>query len=148
MTRRGAKVLKTQLLATRARAAAGVTLDTGAVIQFEKGRRDVIALIEAAVESERPVRIPTAVVAEFWRGQHTKPVKALIEAASIDVTRRCAQRAGEALSGFRKRTAAPSVVDAIVAASAFDHGDVVVTSDPDDLRALSETLGELTILRV
>jgi hypothetical protein len=63
-----------------------------------------------------------------------------IEAASIDL----AKRSGEALAA----AAGATIVDVVVMASAAARGDVVYTSDYDDLAALQRRFPNVRLLAV
>lgn len=129
---------------------AGVTLDTGALIAIERDKRRVLLLLDAAIAAGLPIRVPAAVVGEFWRGQHSRDMHELVAATCVPDTLLRAKQAGEALAatGARTRTRGPSVVDAIVATVAAERGDRVLTSDPGDLTELAAWFGGLTILGV
>lgn len=146
MTRAQAKVLRARIVASQADTRAGLTLDTGALIQFEKGNRKAGHLLEAATEGGLPVRIPAAVLAEFWSGKHGRSVTMLIEAATVADTRLRAQSAGEALAAIGRPRRGPSAVDALVAATAHQYGDLVLTTDPDDLRLLATHFRGLRVM--
>jgi len=146
MSRGTTKVLRARALSVREVPRAGLTLDTGALIQLEKRNRRTIELLKTALDDGIPLRIPAAAVAEFWHGSHGRGVEGLIEVATIAVTRHLAQRAGEALAAIGKTRRGPSIVDAIVAAVAHAHGDAVLTTDPDDLRALAAHFRGLKVL--
>jgi predicted nucleic acid-binding protein len=147
MSRHKLKLVRARALsAARAMPRAGLTLDTGALIQLEKRSRRTTEIISAAVEEGLPLRIPAAVVAEFWHGSHGRGLSGLIEVATVPDTRIHAQRAGEALRAIGKARRGPSVVDALVAALAHAHGDAVLTTDPDDLGALAVHFRGLRVL--
>ena len=148
MTRKQAKVLRARTLTVRETPRSGLTLDTGALIQLEKRNRATWALLEAALGEGLPIRIPAAVVAEFWHGSHGRGVTALVEAATVPDIQKDAQRAGVALTRCGAGRRGPSVVDALVAALAFAHGDTVLTTDPGDLRTLAQHLRGLKVIAV
>jgi hypothetical protein len=77
-------------------------------------------------------------VAEWWRGTHS----ALLETGLLEaLTPGLAKRAG----GLLAETVGSNAVDATVVASAEQRGDIVVTGDPDDLRALSRRVQGVTV---
>src|SRR5690349_14385372 len=110
----------------------GLTFDTGALIALERRRPRMRAVLEHALATDQPITVPADVVAEWWRGR-TDVRDAIL--ASIDVeplTTGLAKVAGEALGAVQEAT----LVDAIVMASAAARGDIVYTSDVDDLERL------------
>lgn len=146
MTRAEAKVLRARIVGNRGEARAGVTLDTGALIQLEKGNRKATQVLAAATDEGLPIRLPAAVLAEFWNGRHGRSITMLIEAATLADTRQLAQAAGEALAARGRTRRGPSVVDALVAATAHAFGDAVLTTDPDDFRTLSQHFRGLRVI--
>jgi predicted nucleic acid-binding protein len=146
MSKRRAKALRNQLQHASKQPRSGLTFDTGALIQLEKKQRVVARMFDTAVADGVPIRVPAAAVAEFWRGTHRPAIRELIESATVETSRRCAQLAGEALRATNGSGA--SVVDAIVAATAHEYGDRVITTDPGDLRQLADVLGGLRIIAV
>lgn len=122
----------------------GATYDTGMLIALERKRARALAIHERLFERAIPVTVPWVVVAEFWRGRTDRREAILrsvdIEAASIAL----AQRAGEALAAVGGAT----IVDAVVMASAAARGDVVYTSDFDDLAALQRRFPGVRLLAV
>lgn len=113
-----------------------VILDSGALIAAEKGEMLLTALLKAVRASEARVLIPSAVIAETWRG--TAPhanISRLVNAAHgfppLDF------EAGKRIGTLLGRVSRPSVVDASVADAALRHApSLIVTSDPKDLREL------------
>ena len=113
------------------RAARGVTFDTGVLIALERRKAGALALLRACRIARASITIPAGVIAEWWRGTH----RGLLEIGNLEgLTPALAERAGELLA----TTGGSNAVDAMVVASAAQRGDIVVTSDPDDLRALAE----------
>ncbi len=111
---------------------AGITLDTGALISIERRRARIGAVIRFAHDTDAVVTVPAAVVAEWWRGRTDVRERIL---ASVDVEPlddALARLAGEALAA----TPGATPIDAIVMASAARRGDVVYTSDVEDLARL------------
>ncbi len=115
-----------------------VVLDAGALIALERNDRPMWARLLAAASSERVVLVATTALAEVWRGQASQArlsrALAHCELAPFD---REARAVGE-LCG-RARTS--DICDAHVAIVAARSGDVLYTSDPDDLEHLLEALG-------
>ena len=117
----------------------GVVLDAGALIGFERGDREVAALIEATRRRREHVLTSSGCVAQAWR--RGGPSQALLarllrgvreHGLDREVSRQVGQLCGEA--------AMSDVVDAHLALLAHDD-DVVLTSDADDLRRLLRARG-------
>lgn len=117
----------------------GLVLDTGALIAFERGDRELAALLEAARRrGEGPVT-SSGCVGQSWR--RSGPKQALLSRLLSGVEERgltpdVSRMIGELCGRARRH----DVVDAHVALLARD-GDVVLTSDVDDLRALLVSAG-------
>lgn len=115
--------------------AAGLTLDTGALVALERRRLGITRVIRAAVLAQDRVTVPSPVIVEWWRGgprqrrfQNLFRAKGIVvEPTSFEV----AKLAGEAIA----KTGA-TAVDAIVMAGAAQRGDIVFTSDIEDLDLL------------
>jgi predicted nucleic acid-binding protein len=122
----------------------GLTLDTGACIALERRRRRMAQIYRTAVEDGLPVTVPSAVLTEWWRGRSDARETVLhgvrIEALDTEL----AMLAGEAIAAVDGATA----VDAIVMASAARRGDVVYTSDYEDLERLRAFFPEVRVLMV
>lgn len=117
----------------------GLTLDAGALIGLERGSTRVRALLQHSGDGAR-VRIPAPVLAQVWRsGSRQAVLSRLLDvdgAAVVAFDRAAAQAVGGLLAASGTR----DVVDAAVVVCAWTHDDLVVTSDPDDLRQLDPTL--------
>ena len=122
----------------------GLTFDTGALIALERRRPRMRAVLEHALATDQPITVPANVVAEWWRGR-TDLRDAIL--ASVDVeplTAGLAKVAGETLAAVKDAT----LVDAIVMASAAARGDIVYTSDVDDLERLRRHFPGVRVLGV
>lgn len=112
------------------RATRGVTFDTGMLIALSRRKAGALALLRACRLSRAKITIPASVVSEFWRGEHP----ALLEVGNLEaLTPALAERAGMLLA----ETGRSNAIDAAVVASAAQRGDLVVTSDEDDLAELA-----------
>lgn len=118
-----------------------IILDAGALIGIEKGSARAVALVDEAVNARLPLRIPATVLAQVWRNsprQH--PIGRLLGAAGmeiIDLDRRHAQAVGALLAG----SGTADVVDAhVIVCARSIRARAVITSDPDDLRALDPNI--------
>jgi hypothetical protein len=115
----------------------GVTYDAGALLAAESGHREMWALHARALQrGNRPV-VPSAVLAQAWRGGPQAQLSRLLRGCRIeDLDERRARAAGVACALARIH----DVVDAAVVAGALARDDLVVTSDPDDLGAIAAGL--------
>lgn len=124
----------------------GLTLDSGALIAFERAERRMMAHLKAAERRGEGLTVPTVVITEVWRGgPRSARISALLDACIIEpLFENLARVAGEALGVVRGAGA----VDAIVMGSAAQRGDAVLTSDFDDLVRLRSYFRAVRILRV
>ena len=119
-----------------------LTFDTGALIAFESRRANLLKIIATATEDGKIISVPQIVLAEWWRGWSRERALILRSVRVDPLTDRQAQAAGEALASLGEDTArkgAKLTIDALVMASAAaGRGDIVYTSDPEDLERLRE----------
>jgi hypothetical protein len=115
---------------------AGLTLDVGALIAFERNDRRLVALIARSLERRHSIAVPAGVVGQVWRdGRRQARVARLLGAPQVeieDLDDRRARHAGQ-LCGVRGTT---DVIDASVVLCARARGHRIATSAPDDLRRL------------
>lgn len=119
---------------------AGLTLDAGGLIAFERSDRRVVGLIRRAIEHSYTLAIPAGVVGQVWRdGRRQARLARLLRADEVQVEPLDDERAREAgqLCGVRGQK---DVIDASVVLCAKKHGHSIMTSDPDDLRALDSSV--------
>jgi predicted nucleic acid-binding protein len=120
----------------------GLTFDTGALIALERGNKRMRAVLLAAEQEGLDVTVPAAALIEWWRsGPRQREVLAAV--AVEPTTERLAKLAGEAIATVPGATP----IDALVMASAAQRGDVVYTSDFDDLDALRAHFPSVRVLR-
>jgi len=124
----------------------GLMLDAGALVAFDRGDRQVAALVEAA--RRRNVRVVTSsgCVSEAWRGggpRQARLARLLMGVGERPLDAAVSRRVGELCSRARR----DDVIDAHVCVLTRD-GDVVLTSDVDDLKHLLKVQGTVAeILR-
>jgi predicted nucleic acid-binding protein len=117
--------------------ASGLTLDTGALIALERGEKRMRTAVLRAEQLGMVITVPAVVIGEWWRGG-TGRQRAILESVDVEpVSERLGKLAGEAIAALPGAT----VVDAIVMASAAQRGDVVYTSDFEDLERLQAHFG-------
>jgi len=121
-----------------------VTLDTGALIGLERRTERMKAVIARVADRQLAITIPVVVVAEWYREQ--RDARRILSLAKVvePMTETLAELAGKAL----KATGGSNTVDAIVMASAARRGDVVYTSDVDDLSGFSGVFPDVRIFGV
>lgn len=108
-------------------------LDAGAFVAYEKGKQRLRAHLVAAHQLGFELVTSAAVVAQVWRNARQVRLARLLASTRVDAPDETAgRRAGELLAATRTT----DVVDALVIVLAR-AGDSVITSDPDDLRALA-----------
>ena len=115
-----------------------LVLDSGAVIALARNDQRARSVLTAAWEAGADVSIPVVVFAETVRGRpRDAAVNRVIKAIgdSIEVTEADGRAAGHLLGDTKMST----TIDAIVVASTDrTGGGTILTSDPDDLRRLTE----------
>ena len=110
-------------------------LDAGALIALEGGDRRMWRRLKGALQAETPPRTHGGVVAQVWRGGTGRQARLAVALRAVEVVPLDAalgRRAGVVLA----RSGLTDAIDAALAALA-DHGDQVITSDPDDLALLA-----------
>lgn len=116
---------------------AGLTLDAGALIAFERNEREVVTLLARALERELAIVVPAGVIAQVWRdGRRQARLARFLGADEVELEPlddRRARAAGQ-LCGVRRTT---DIVDASVVLCARARRHRIVTSDPDDLARLN-----------
>jgi hypothetical protein len=124
---------------------AGFTLDTGALVALERRDRRMTRFFDNALLDRRAVTVPLAVVAEWWRAR-SRARESILRAVRVEIPDLAlAQTAGEALAVVG---AGPSIVDAMVMASAARRGDIVFTGDFGDLSRLQSVFRTVRLLAV
>ncbi len=102
-------------------------------------------LLDGAQNRGHQITIPTTAVVEWWRGQQGRAARLLdgfdVEQLSLELARVAGYALGQAARG-------PSVVDAVVMASAAQRGDIVLTGDIEDLTKLQAVFPTVRLLRV
>jgi predicted nucleic acid-binding protein len=109
----------------------GWTLDTGALIAAERNDH---RYWKAARSSDEVFTVPAIVITEVWRGGHNANLARALNGCDLEALDIELAKAAGVLCG---RTGTDNPVDALVVASAARRGDDIVTTDPDDLRALA-----------
>lgn len=128
----------------------GLTLDTGALIALERTRKRIREIVAAAQAGKDQITVPAVAVTEWWRGPDKRRllIRAMFDVEPLDED--LARSAGEALASLRRGADidAGVTIDAIVMASAARRGDVIFTSDVDDLERFSRYFPNVRIFSV
>jgi predicted nucleic acid-binding protein len=113
---------------------AGLTLDAGALIAYERGDPRIREILAVAFGRGLVPTIPAVALAEVWRGDAKDArVARLLKVCSVEpLDDACARAAGK----LRRNTAGAETIDACVAAGVHQRRDAIATSDPDDMRHL------------
>ena len=111
-----------------------ITLDTGALIALERRNRRMWDVLEDATDRGLAITVPAPVLAEWWRARSRFVDRILAGCRVEPLSERLAKLAGEALAAVPRAT----MVDALVMVSASLRGDVVYTSDDEDLGRLRD----------
>ncbi len=113
---------------------AGLTLDAGALIAYERADPRVRGILARAFARGVVPTVPAMALAEVWRGEPKDARLArLLKACTVEpVTESLARSTGE----LRRRTRGSETIDASIAVGVRHRRDAVVTSDPGDMRRL------------
>jgi predicted nucleic acid-binding protein len=122
----------------------GLTFDTGMLIALQRRSQRAWHVYREARNRKVPITVPTVVIAEWWRGRTDAREHVKSGLLTEVLTESLAQVAGEALAQVQAST----VVDAIVMASAAARGDVVYTSDFEDLARLCAFFPGVRVLSI
>ncbi|MGH3833079.1 MAG: hypothetical protein ACRDRS_22040 [Pseudonocardiaceae bacterium] len=123
-----------------------LVLDAGALLAIDRRNRRVGVLLRVAQQERIAVRTSPAAVAQVWRhgARQAQLARTLAGVAAPPLDLDTGKRLGLLLGA----TDSCDVVDAHVASLAR-AGDRVLTSDPDDLRRLLDTLAvDASVVRV
>jgi len=113
----------------------GVTYDTGALVAADRGERRMWARHRALLTARTAPTAPAPVVAQAWRGGGRQALLArLLRGCDVETLDDASARAAGALAA---RAGTADVVDACVTEGALRRRDVVISSDPEDLKALA-----------
>ena len=112
-------------------AKAGLTLDAGALIAFDKSARTV-AIFKTALTDGAVMTVPRVGLAQVHRRNNPLIARMLQACELEDLTPPLARRVGKLLGD----SGTSDIVDGAVVVSAAPRGDRIITSDPDDIDRL------------
>lgn len=117
----------------------GITYDAGALIAADRSERRMWARHRALLGSREVPTVPAPVVAQSWRGSSRQiQLARLLAGCEIEALDDGHARSVGALAA---RAGTTDIVDACVVEGALRRRDLVVSSDPDDLRAIASAVG-------
>ena len=125
--------------------AAGLTLDAGALIAFERAERHVMTLLARARERGERLSVPVGVIGHVWRdGRRQARLARLLGSDAVEIVELddYGARAAGQLCGA---TGVADVIDATVVLCARARGGRVVTSEPDNIRRLDPALALIVV---
>ena len=116
----------------------GVTYDSGALIAAERGAPELWALHRRLLETGATPSLSTVVLGQVWRGGPQAQLSRLLRGCRVEpVSEAQARAAGAGLAASKGQ----DVIDAVVVVTALARDDLIVTSDPDDLRRIADAIG-------
>lgn len=117
----------------------GVTYDTGALIAADRSERRMWARHRALLARREVPTVPAPVVAQSWRGSPRQAQLArFLAGCYVETLDEGRARSAGALAA---RAATTDIVDACVVDGALRRQDLIVSSDPGDLRAIASAAG-------
>jgi predicted nucleic acid-binding protein len=123
---------------------AGLTLDAGALIAYQRGQARMREILRVAFDRGVVPTVPAVALAEVWTGDaQDARIARLLKACSVEPLSELLARAAGAL---RRETPGAGTVHACIACGVRQRGDAIATSDPGDMRDLLGS--QFTILRV
>jgi hypothetical protein len=112
-----------------------LTYDTGALVAADRGERRTWARHRQLLELREVPTVPAPVLAQGWRGGARQALLSrLLAGCQVEALNEPTARAVGTLAA---RAGTPDVVDATVVEGAMRRGDIVISSDPEDLRAIA-----------
>jgi hypothetical protein len=113
----------------------GVTYDTGALIAADRAERRMWARHRVLLTLREVPTVPAPVVAQSWRGGGRQALLArLLTGCHVEPLDDGQARS---VGSLATRAATTDIVDACVVEGALRRHDLVVSSDPGDLRAIA-----------
>jgi predicted nucleic acid-binding protein len=112
-------------------------VETG-LLAAERRNPDCLALHDELTSARIRPLVPVVVLAQAWRGGPQHQILRVLKGCDIVADD---EHVGRAVGVACAASATSDVVDAIVVATAVRHQAPVVTSDPDDLTRIADTIG-------
>jgi hypothetical protein len=121
-----------------------LVLDTGALIGLERNDRAMWRRLKSALLTSDVPITHGGVLGQAWRGRGSRSALLALAVASIDI-RAIDESLGKLSGELLSRTKRNDVIDAALVLLSAD-GDLIATSDPDDLKPLAQAAGRLVEL--
>lgn len=116
-----------------------VTYDTGALVAADRGERRFWARHRALLERRKVPTVPAPVLAQGWRGGAKQALLArLLRGCDLEPLD---EEQARAVGSLAARAGATDVVDVTVVEGALRRQDLVISSDPADLRSIATAAG-------
>lgn len=113
----------------------GVTYDTGALIAADRGERRIWARHRALLAIREVPTVPAPVLAQSWRGESRQALLSrLLTGCDVEPL---GDGQARSVGSLAAHAATGDIVDACVVEGALRRRDLVVSSDEDDLQAIS-----------
>jgi hypothetical protein len=114
----------------------GVVFDTGALIALDRGDRSVMILVAEARRENHPITIPAGCVAQAWRAPARQArMAAFLRLPNVDIVALDDEEA-RLVGLLLARARAKDIVDGHVVLCALRLAQIVLTSDPEDIRRI------------
>lgn len=116
-----------------------ITYDTGALIAADRGERRMWIRHRALLRQREVPTVPAPVLAQGWRGGPRQALLAkLLRGCEVEALDGGLARLVGALA---TRAGSSDVVDVTVVEGALRRHDIVISSDPKDLRSIASAVG-------
>lgn len=113
-------------------------LDAGALVAIDRRDRRIGVRLRVLQQQGTPIRVSSAVVGQVWRdGRRQANLARILAGVGIDAL---AEEDGRRIGEMLALAGSADVVDAHVALMT-GAADLVLTSDPDDIRTLLQARG-------
>lgn len=122
----------------------GYTYDAGMLLAIERGQRFASTVHRQALQLGLTITIPAPVLAQAWRGGPQPALSRALKGCAVVPLDEAGARSAGALCAM---AGSSDVVDASVVVGALERGDLVLTSDPDDLARLAEPIDPTLVIR-
>jgi hypothetical protein len=121
--------------------AAGLTLDTGALLALDHPGKAVImqARLDEALRRGGTVCVPVGVIAQAWRSSRQVRLARLLKSRGIDIAL-MTPNVARSVGLMCARCGHEDVIDVHVALCARERHHVVVTGDPGDMSRIDPAL--------